>query len=62
MNNSESKPINNQSSTPSNPSPNSEKNGSTPQNKPTPQNVGGDQKNEPKKTDVIKENKDISSR
>ncbi len=62
MDNPTSTPISNSTSNPNTSSTSTEqKSNSMPQNKPTPQNVGGDQKNEPKKNDISKENKDISA-
>ncbi|MFI5264198.1 MAG: hypothetical protein ACHQM6_06760 [Candidatus Kapaibacterium sp.] len=67
MDNPTSTPISNSTSKPnssssSSSSPSTEqKSSSTPQNKPMPQNVGGDQKNSSTNNDVKKENKDISA-
>ena len=59
--NSNSTPISDKASNPNSPSSTSEQKSSTPQNKPTPQNVGGDQKNDSKNNDVKKENKDVTA-
>ncbi|MDP4234931.1 MAG: hypothetical protein Q8919_00595 [Bacteroidota bacterium] len=61
MDNSTSTPISNSTSNPSSTSPNKENQNSTPKSNPSTQNIGGDQNNESKKTEVVKENKEISA-
>jgi hypothetical protein len=58
---STSTPISNQASNPSSPLPSTEQKNSSPQNKPNPQNIGGDQKNDSKQNEVKKENKDVTA-
>jgi len=70
MNNSESTPINSATTTPNSnsnsnsnsSSPSKEQKSSTSQPNSSPKNIGGDQKNETAKTDIVKENKDVTAR
>lgn len=61
MDNPTSTPINNQSSNSNSPSSSTEQKSSTQPNNQVQKNVGGDQKNTTKSSEVVKENKDITA-